>query len=470
MYKKKPMVQKWVISTFVIGVAICLASCVTKDIASTTIEPEPGNGGLESIPTQKTAEVASSPTPRPSSRLSPTPSKLDAQSPTLSPAQPKEPLQPLERVSGEIEHYEHIRGITMKNLLVGWAVSDKHLFRSEDGGSTWLDVSPPEIGPGGQTEGITANFLDHDHAYVVYDEYFLDKYPWKTVEIWRTTDGGDTWQTSEPLDITGMDKSVVTSLTFTDTSYGWLLVEGGYVEHPYQSIRYYLFRTSDGGRTWTRIHDFWPGEDVALESWEWPEMAFFNSEIGLASFDSYVEGDGIENSPVLFWTNNGGENWAQIDLVAPKWDPLYSDVLPENVHCLTRHPQIFSQSNAVVVGECFVLDSDKTAIMLYRTEDGGDTWTSIPLPAKGDAAWSIEFINEYHGWLFGPSTYLTRDGGRSWDIVNRLGWRWGNFTFINEDIGWAMAFGGDFWTQPKDPFVQTLDGGKTWEIMEYEIE
>jgi photosystem II stability/assembly factor-like uncharacterized protein len=158
----------------------------------------------------------------------------------------------LERVSGEIEHYEHIRGITMKNLLVGWAVSDKHLFRSEDGGSTWLDVSPPEIGPGGQTEGITANFLDPDYAYVVYDEYFLDKYPWKTVEIWRTTDGGDTWQTSEPLDITGMDKSVVTSLTFTDTSYGWLLVEGGVCR---ASVPIYSILSLPNVRWWSNLDE-----------------------------------------------------------------------------------------------------------------------------------------------------------------------------------------------------------------------
>ncbi len=464
------MVNKWVISAFVIGIAIGVSSCLTEDVSSTTTEPEPGTGGLETIPTQDSTEVASPSTLWPSMQASPTPSKIDAVPPTLSPAQPKEPLQPLERVSGEIVHHEHIRDITMMNSMVGWAESDKHLFRSEDGGSTWRDVSPPEVGPGGKTEGINANFLDHNHAYVVYNEYFLDKYPWKTVEVWRTTDGGDTWQPSEPLDISGMEKSVVTSLNFTDPSHGWLLVEGGYVDHPYQFIRYYLFRTSDGGRTWTRIHDFWPGEDVALESWELPEVTFFDSEIGLASFDSFMEGEGSKNTPVLFWTKDGGENWTQIDLMAPEWDLSASEVLPEKTHCLTHHPQIFSRFNAVVVGECLVPDSDKTAMMLYRTEDGGDTWTSVPIPAMGDATWSIEFINKYHGWLFGPSTYLTRDGGRSWEIVNRLGWRWGNFTFINEDVGWAMAFGGDFWTQPMDPIVQTLDGGKTWEILEYEIE
>ena len=83
---------------------------------------------------------------------------------------------------------------------------------------------------------------------------------------------------------------------------------------------------------------------------------------------------------------------------------------------------------------------------LWATRDGGDVWTkSRTPPAKWNwmtsrddpttgAASSVVFADERIGWLFDPSLYVTRDGGRNWmqerhvrpvrDLSTHDGWVW----------------------------------------------
>lgn len=53
---------------------------------------------------------------------------------------------------------------------------------------------------------------------------------------------------------------------------------------------------------------------------------------------------------------------------------------------------------------------------LFRTEDGGRTWRSLPTPPVGGA---VRFFSERNGWLAGgpagTNLFVTRDGGRSWE-------------------------------------------------------
>jgi hypothetical protein len=62
-------------------------------------------------------------------------------------------------------------------------------------------------------------------------------------------------------------------------------------------------------------------------------------------------------------------------------------------------------------GECTVL---------AHTSDGGGHWSAVgappaPLAASGEAGvTSIRFADALHGWAFGPSFFVTSDGGRSW--------------------------------------------------------
>jgi len=88
---------------------------------------------------------------------------------------------------------------------------------------------------------------------------------------------------------------------------------------------------------------------------------------------------------------------------------------------------------------------------LYTTLDGGETWTSNPFP--GD---SLAFIDADLGWGLGRDVYMTEDGGQTWVHVKAVSWD-GQFSFIDDQLGWAVARLGD-----ETALVKTVDGGLTW--------
>ncbi|HEV2476474.1 MAG TPA: hypothetical protein VGX22_08025 [Candidatus Dormibacteraeota bacterium] len=65
-----------------------------------------------------------------------------------------------------------------------------------------------------------------------------------------------------------------------------------------------------------------------------------------------------------------------------------------------------------------------TTARLYRTIDGGQTWTSLPVPDAKGSVLSWSFMDSYYGWVLISGTsaefplpaylYRTDDGGRTW--------------------------------------------------------
>ena len=110
---------------------------------------------------------------------------------------------------------------------------------------------------------------------------------------------------------------------------------------------------------------------------------------------------------------------------------------------------------------------------LYRTWDGGATWTLMPataFPVNG-----IYFLDAIHGWIDSGSPegglgrdalYATTDGAKSWKLVGPLpnsfpnGWIWGvgkyHVTFSSVSRGWYLGDGVLF---------ATTDGGHTWSLV-----
>ncbi len=81
--------------------------------------------------------------------------------------------------------------IQMVDLQAGWAIGGaepetEHIFRTEDGGVSWQDVTPPQPVITGYGNFATANLgsWDKDHAWVNYLGSDV---------IWSTNDGGTSW-------------------------------------------------------------------------------------------------------------------------------------------------------------------------------------------------------------------------------------------------------------------------------------
>src|SRR5262245_59141592 len=143
--------------------------------------------------------------------------------------------------------------IRMFSETAGWGIGNllgdptDYILRTNDGGNTWKKVTPPE--PPGKR--ATAGFLDLQNAWVIFVERPAAASPAST-HVWHTTDGGATWNQSNPVDVNGSEYFDPSDLVFVSAQAGWLLGHvGAGMNHDYVMG----FTTSDGGAHWTKVID-----------------------------------------------------------------------------------------------------------------------------------------------------------------------------------------------------------------------
>ena len=123
-------------------------------------------------------------------------------------------------------------------------------------------------------------------------------------------------------------------------------------------------------------------------------------------------------------------------------------------------PTLFSDAHGALIVDCISYQGDEKMVSayLFTTRDGGLSWERFDYPGG-----QLYFINQQTGFALGREIYRTRDGGLSWEQVKRVEWD-GQFSFVDENLVWAVARDGD-----AIAFVKTEDGGRTWELLEPEI-
>jgi photosystem II stability/assembly factor-like uncharacterized protein len=138
------------------------------------------------------------------------------------------------------------------------------------------------------------------------------------------------------------------------------------------------------------------------------------------------------SSNVVWQTVNGGQSWDQIspDLTRPTWE------IPKNVGVYASLPEAQPSRRGVVytVAPSY---SDENTIwagtddgLIHVTRDGGKTWTNVTPPAlipwskvslmdasHFDANTAYAAINTYRLDDLHPHIYRTRDGGKTWTHI-----------------------------------------------------
>jgi hypothetical protein len=368
---------------------------------------------------------------------------------------------PIRRFGAEWEfQITHIHMITTEQ---GWALargetSEDHILRTEDGGLTWRDVSPPEPRLVGSDLRKTAlgSFLDADLAQVVYlDRGGPDTGPY--LSFWTSQDGGQTWQArgrTGPL-FTGEPPQ---HLTFVNPQNGWLL-QNTFIGMGHHA--FLLFRTQDGGASYDRLHAPPSSESMCRKM----GLAFADPQHGWMTNECPFQ----TGEALLDVTQDGGGEWQQVSLPPPTQEP---DFFTQSAYCYTHSPVLFTPAQGKLVVSCIREDDGgrSTERYLYSTTDGGGTWLTDPLPASPSATpdegvmQEILFLDPLDGWLLGREIYLTEDGGETWTRINLVTWD-AKFSFVDEQNGWAAARAGDEWA-----LVRTQDGGRTWQQLEPVIE
>jgi photosystem II stability/assembly factor-like uncharacterized protein len=277
------------------------------------------------------------------------------------------------------------------DTLNGWAggvegqlgTTFKH---TTDGGNNWVDQAHP--GP-----------------FYIRDIYFGDTLNGWVISdglsVYRTTDGGQTWDTCAPIlsDYSGYFRLSAVRLT-PDHRTLWGV--------GYQGV---IVTSTDGGSNWLYKSTHLTA-DIS-------NIKFANRQIG------YTCGDRILK------TTNGGRQWAQLSVpYQGYWGSL----------------NVFDSLTLFVSSP------------ILKTTDGGETWLRKDSSIHGNVR--TFFLNSDLGWAFGEQRTLwrTTDGGDYWDsLVGDFGLNIEGFFFSDSLVGWMVGNGGSVW--------KTSDAGRTWLAM-----
>jgi photosystem II stability/assembly factor-like uncharacterized protein len=336
-----------------------------------------------------------------------------------------------------------LAAINMIDAQTGWAVTNKNqIVRTTDGAVHWKKVMPPYPAALGQRGAVTC-FLTASNAWVAVPDATK-----ATAVIFRTIDGGQTWQE------TSIQTSTVAQITFINPQDGWLLSKHAESESA-ETLE--VFHTPDGGKTWVRIARALassldtPSPGRLPFSGHKAGLSFLNSSVGWVSGSIPVDG-----ATLLYRTRDGGSIWY------PQSLPLSATEKSSQLSILP--PLFFTATDGILpvnfdTGKGMDLD-------VYVTHDGGITWSGTsPLVA---AIITVDFIDVAHGWASDRvSLYMTSDGGEHWTRLPQSE----NFQhvthldFVSNDLGWAIGAT----ASQVHTLLKTGDGGRGWVVSSYTI-
>jgi photosystem II stability/assembly factor-like uncharacterized protein len=340
----------------------------------------------------------------------------------------------------------------MVDSSIGWGIgrtagSADRLVKTRDGGTTWADVTPSQaIQAGNAQTTALGSFKNTNQAWAIYSSQTGGGSSAPKV-VWRTQDGGLSWQSSQPLDVSGLDENFWPShLQFVDDQNGWLLVHVGVgMNHDYVA----LYQSTDGGASWRRLLD--PYNDGGIQSCSKNAMLFTDAGHGWLTGTC----NGVAAGVLLFRTVDGGHTWEAVNLPPPSGQAsLFTDI---GVECGSEYPVFLTPQVGFLAVRCshFAQNPADMLAFLYATRDGGDTWKTVPYPGG-----ALYFFDDQTGLATGEEIYKTEDGGGSWTKISIVSWE-GAFTFPDEGHGWAVARSDD-----QVALVSSQDGGQYWTLLE----
>ena len=343
-----------------------------------------------------------------------------------------------------------ITTIHMLDTAQGWAVgglngNSDHVLRTADGALTWTDITPsepPSADPQAANKAY-AFFLDQQHAWVAFADAVPSGTPLNHASIWRTADGGVTWQETALTEPALFENAYMPSdLTFVDEQHGWMMVhvDAG-MNHDY----FVLLATTDGGASWKTL--IAPQNDTSgTQSCYKDGLVFITPQDGWMSVDCH----GVVPVPYIFKSSDGGATWQAVQLSAP---PSLPDIFTQG-YCGPANPTLFTVTSGDLVLNCMqaTTNASTPSSFLYETTDAGASWKSYAYPGG-----TLQFVTASTAFALGRDIQRSDDAGHSWTLVTTVNWD-GQFSFVDANTVWAVATDNN-----QVALVKSTDGGLTWQ-------
>ncbi len=314
--------------------------------------------------------------------------------------------------------------------------------------------------------------------------------------VWKTDDYGETWQPIFDDQPTGSIGALAVAPSDPSTIY---VGSGEGIQRPDLSVGDGVYKSTDGGKTWRNmgLHD---GQQIgaAIVDPADPNRVF-------VAVVGHPYGPNEERG--VFRTLDGGQTWKKVLYKDADTGAIALSFAPDNAQIIYADMWAGRQGP----WENGAWDGPNSG--LYKSTDGGDTWTQLktglpttaeglgrvglcPAPSEPNRVYAI--VSADKGGL-----YRSDDAGASWKLVNSQERIWGRgddfaevkvdpkdpdtiyvadtSTYKSTDGGktftaWKGAPGGDdyhtVWISPDDPktiliacdqgAIVTVNGGRTW--------
>ena len=325
--------------------------------------------------------------------------------------------------------------IQFLNEMDGWGVTETQIARTNDGGITWYDVSPPDMTETGYSIGIYV--LDNDHVWVQKPDF--KNFP-NSGFLSRTSNGGSTWTTSDTPFSRG-------NLRFLDEDDGWILAD---LDVGAGSNAVAIYQTTDGGAKWDLKYINDPNHPDAKDSL--PLGGLKTGSIPLNMQTAWVSG--VIYAPgtlYLYRTDDGGSAWSPVTLELPVGaENSELSIDADQMQFVTRSDGFLAVHMA----------GDSTVTAIYVTHNAGDAWILTPTLIPNDG--SSDFLSADEAVFYnGDQFYVTRDAARTWSIIPPdidFGESFASMDFVNVTSGWVITVT----SANHHSLYRTTDGGATW--------
>ena len=363
------------------------------------------------------------------------PSSSDTPQPTDLPPTPYPDTPSPREIDAALIEDPALIDIQFLNELDGWGVTETEIIRTNDGGLTWYDVTPPDMKA--TAFSVETFFLDQDHAWVQKPDF--EGFPHSGI-LSRTRDGGLTWNTFRTPFSGGQ-------IRFLDEDNGWMLADLG-VGAGSNAVA--IYQTRNGGAVWDLKYINDPNHPDAQDS-----LPLGGLKTGILPLDMQTAWiGGVTYSPgtlYLYRTDDGGASWSQVVLELPPGaenSELSIDV--DRMQFVTRNDGFLAVHMA----------GDSTQTAIYVTQDAGNTWT-LTLTLIPDDGW-FDFLSRDEVVIYnGEQFYVTRDAARTWSIIPPdidFSESFFNMDFVNGSSGWVITVD----AASHHSLYRTTDGGATW--------